>query len=291
MKTKSLVFALLTAALILSISGCGDKKSLPGVTGSADMLVAAVTIVPEKTFVEAVCGNLVEVVTMVPPGNSPENYEPTPPQMEKFHDAAVYFTIGVPTEEANILPAVKNVIVVPLHEAAARVYAEREFDGGGRDPHVWLSPKRVKVMIDAIASTMCDIDPSNELIYRENAADYIRRLDTLDEHIRSSLEGVGNRKMIVFHPAFGYFADDYGIEMFSLEEEGKEATARRLQEMTDFALAENIKVIFYQAETPSGQAEAFAEGIGGKAMELSPLAEDYINNLESMAALLAEVLQ
>jgi len=285
-----IVIALLTAALILFTAGCGGKDG-PDTPESRDRLVVAVTIVPEKTFVKEVCGDLAEVVTMVPPGYSPENYEPAAPQMEKFYDAAVYFTIGVPAEEANILPAAKDVRVVPLHEAASRVYDELEFEDGGRDPHVWLSPRRVMIMIDAIAETMCDIDPSNEQVYRENAAGYIRRLDELDKRIRSSLEGVRSRKIVVYHPAFGYFADDYGIEMLALEEEGKEVTAGRLQEVIDIAREENIKVVFYQEEMHSGQAEAIAEEIGGKTVKLSPLAEDYTGNLEEMASLLAEVLQ
>ncbi|MVB09852.1 Vitamin B12 import ATP-binding protein BtuD [Caprobacter fermentans] len=51
---------------------------------STEKPIIAVTIVPEQTFVKAVCGDLAEVITMVPPGNSPENYEPTPEEMKKL---------------------------------------------------------------------------------------------------------------------------------------------------------------------------------------------------------------
>jgi len=93
---------------------------------------------------------------------------------------------------------------------------------------------------------------------------------------------------MVFHPAFGYFASDYELEMYSLEEEGKEATAKRLEELIDLARRENIKAIFYQSEVDASQSKAFAEEIGGKAIMLEPLAEDYIKNLEKMARLIAE---
>jgi len=257
----------------------------------AEKPIIAVTIVPEQTLVEAVCGDLAEVIPMVPPGNSPENYEPTPEEMEKFSDASLYFSIGVPTEEANILPNVGDVKVVSLHDEVASVYPERTFESGERDPHIWLSPKRVSVMIETIASEMSALDPNNEAIYNENANVYIKQLDELDKEIRAALEGVQSRKFIVYHPAFGYFADDYGLEMYALEDEGKEATAQHLQEMIDLANAENIKVIFYQEEIDSRQSEAFAEEIGGKTMQLSPLSADYIDNLKSMAELMAEVMQ
>lgn len=79
--------------------------------------------------------------------------------------------------------------------------------------------------------------------------------------------------------------------MYALEEDGKEATAQHLEEMVDLAKEENIKVIFYQEEIDSSQSEAFAEEIGGKTIQLSPLAADYINNLKNMAQTMAEAMQ
>ena len=254
-------------------------------------LIVAVSIVPEKTFVEAVCGDLVEVVTLIPPGNSPENYEPTPMQMEKFNKASVYFSIGVPTEEANILPNAGDLKVISLEGKVADVYEDRTFELGERDPHIWLSPKRVKVMVAAIANEMGTIDAANKEIYDKNAEAYMVQIDELDQEIKDALVGVQSKKFIVYHPAFGYIADDYGLEMFSLEEEGKEATPKHLQDMIDLAKKEKIKVIFYQDEIDSSQSEAFAEEIGGKTIQLSPLASDYINNLKNMADIIAEAMQ
>ncbi len=253
--------------------------------------IIAVSIVPEETFVKAVCGDLADVVTLIPPGSSPENYEPTAQQMEKFSDASLYFSIGVPTEEANILPKVGDIKVISLADEVANVYKDRTFDSGERDPHIWLSPKRVKVMIETIASEMSKIDPDNEKTYEQNAANYIAQLDEVDQEIKDALDGVKCKEFIVYHPAFGYIADDYGLKMYALEEEGKEATAQHLQEMIDFAKKDNIKVIFYQEEIDSSQSAAFAEEIGGKTIQLEPLAADYINNMKKMAQTMAEAMQ
>ncbi len=261
-------------------------------TKDESKVVIAVSIVPEQTFVEAVCGELAEVVTLIPPGYSPENYEPTPELMEKFSDASLYFAIGVPAEETNIIPnIVGDTVLISLQDEVASVYEERMFESGERDPHIWLSPKRVQVMIQVIVRELSKLDPENEETYKINGDAYIAKLDQLDQDIKNALVGVQNKAFIVYHPAFGYLAEDYGLMMYALEEEGKEATVAHLQEMIDFAKAENIKAIFYQDEIDSSQSEAYAEEIGGKTIQLSPLAANYIENLEAMAATMAEAME
>lgn len=290
-----LIYAvLLFAFCLILLSGCtGERGSDSGepADSAAEKPVIAVTIVPEETFVKAVCGDMAEVITMVPPGYNPENYEPAPAEMELLSNAALYFSIGVPVEESYILENVGDVKVISLHEEVALVYPERTFDSGDRDAHIWLSPKRVKAMVQIIAREMSELDPDNASFYSANAEAYILELDELDWKIKSALENIQNRKFIVFHPAFGYFADDYGLQMYALEEDGKEATAQHLQDMIDLAEAENIKVIFYQEEIDSSQSQAFAEEIGGNTMQLSPLAADYIDSYLRMVQLMAEVMQ
>jgi len=258
-------------------TGCGSVKT------SETKTTVAVTILPQEAFVKAVCGDLVDVVTIVPPGNSPGNYEPTPKEMESFSKAVIYFTIGVPTEKANILPKSGDKKTVDLPAEVVKIYPDREFSAGNRDPHIWLSPKRAKIMVETIAREMSSLDNDNATTYQTNAKNYIEKLDQLDSEIKLNLQKVKNKKFIVFHPAYGYFADDYGLEMYSLEQDGKEATPQHLQEMIDLAKSNNIKVIFSQAEIDSKQPDAFAEEIRGTKKMLDPLSADYITNLQNMA--------
>ena len=282
MKLKKVVGAALSLTFALSlllISGCGNQQTSE--PGSVKTIVA-VTILPQKALVEAVCGDLAEVVTIVPPGNSPGNYEPTPQEMESFSRASVYFTIGVPTEKANILPKAGDMEIVDLPTKVAEEYPDREFSPGKRDPHIWLSPKRAKIMVEVIAETIASLDAENAQTYQENAEVFLKELDRVDAEIKEAFSGILNPKFIVFHPSYGYFADDYGLEMIALEQDGKEATPQHLQDMIDLAKAENIKVIFSQAEIDSKQPDAFAEEIGGEKVMLEPLSDDYIANLEHM---------
>ena len=136
MKTKraiSTVLALTLVSCILFVTGCsnGKTEATSEATSKAasqitsEKPIIAVTIVPEQTFAKAVCGDLAEVIALVPPGNSPENYEPTPAEMKKFSKASLYFSIGVPTEKANILPNIGSVKTVSLQNEVASVYPDR----------------------------------------------------------------------------------------------------------------------------------------------------------------------
>lgn len=280
--------ALMVMTIILLLFGVNMN------VGASDPITVAVSIVPQAAFVQAVAGEYADVVILVPPGRSPANYEPTPREMQALSDALVYFSIGVPTEAANILGNLESfnpsLSVVSLADAAAEVYPDREIAPGRRDPHVWLSPRRVIVMVETIADSLAELDPDRAATYRENAQEFIEELEALDVELESILSELTARKFIVYHPAFGYFADDYGLEMVALELGGKEATPQALQAAIDMAKEEGIQVIFYQQEIDSRQSRTFAEEIGGQAIQLAPLAPDYLDNLRRIASVFREVL-
>ncbi len=288
---KKLVLVFLSVAGIV-LSGCSHQSLSQAEPPKPQV---AVSIVPQASFVKAVAGELVDVVTMIPPGKSPGNYAPTPQEMEQLSKSSLYFAIGIPSETASIFPKCtelnKSLKVIKMNDEVKKVYPEREFSPGKRDGHIWLSPKRAKVMVEIIARELAQIDPRNKAVYEKNAKEYLGKLDQLDEHIKSSLANLHTKTFIVYHPAFGYFADDYGLKMIALEKDGKEATARDLGQVIDEAKRQGIKVIFYQAEIDSKQSKSVAEAIGGSTEQLAPLAADYIGNFEKTAAVFGRVMK
>lgn len=257
-----------------------------------DRIDVGVTIVPQKTFVEAVGKEHVNVTILVPPGMSPATYEPTPQEMVELDKADLYFAIGVPTESTNILPQIDTdeTNLVMLHEIVSESYPDREFAPGSRDPHIWLSVKRVIRMVETIRDELINLDPDHETDYQTNASAYIAELTELDTYIEEAVEGLSDNQFIVYHPSFGYLADDYGLVMHAIEQEGKEATPQDLEDMIDLARELDIKVVFYQGEFSDAQATSFAEEIGGVTMMLAPLAPNYIENLKDMIDLMIDVL-
>lgn len=290
---KKITFNIILVLLLLS--GCSDERM------DSDKLTIAVSIAPQKTFVEMVSGDKSDVVVMIPAGNSPANYQPSPKQMGIFDTADLYFSIGV-AAESNIKPLIKNsdISKIFLEEIVEEKYPDRYFNGEshsdddhdheGRDPHIWLSPKRVKIMITAIRDELSKIDPENKELYESNALSYLKELDELDEYLRETFDKLEKKEFIIYHPSFGYFADDYDLEMITIEEDGKEATARKLEEVIDFAIDHNIKFILYQEEFDKQQAELIAKEINGSAIKVSPLSEDYIDNLKNIANQLRDIL-
>ncbi len=315
---KRTILLLLLATLILG--GCSTA-----VNQSPDKITVAVGIVPQATFVEKVAGDLVEVVTLIPPGNSPANYQPTANQMQALSEASLYFTMQTPTEEANILPKVSDfnqeLQIINLREAVSEIYPLRmmgehshcdehkddsECDEGHEhhdhgddehegddhdeviDPHLWLSPKRAAVMVQKIADELSLIDEANKQIYQENAQNYIAEIEALDRDIEAQLSATNVKAFMIYHGAYGYFADDYGLEMISLEQAGKPATAVHMQQVIERAKAEGIKTIFYQIEFDDNQAQTVAAEINGEVLRSEPLSPNYLQGLTDFTAALVE---
>ena len=285
---KKIAYCVFVIILLISLSSCQNPE------GNDDKLIVAVGIVPEAAFVEQVAGDLVEVITLIPPGNSPANYEPTAAEMQALSNAKIYFTLQMPTEQANILPQVKDynedLIIVDLRASVNTVYEPRIIDeaSGAIDPHLWLSPKRAIVMVQTIADELSLIDEANRETYQQNANDYIAQLEALDADIKDSLSGLNNRSFIMYHAAYGYFALDYDLVMVSIETENKQASATDMQYVVDYALGHDIHTVFYQEEFDDTQAQTIAEEIGGKAEQTAPLSYEYIANLEAFTAVLLD---
>ena len=308
---KNLIYIFVIVVLFL-IGGCSNKEVYNNKDSNLENNTrkVSVAIVPQRTFVKAVGGDLVDVEVMIPPGYSPANYQPTPKQMSKLSESQIYFSIGVPTEKSNIIPMIEgldeNIKVVHLEDKVRKIYPDRifdeehehdskeydskEHDHEGRDPHIWLSPKRVKIIIEDIKNELVELDPDNKKIYEKNAEDYISKLDEVDKDIKDIINDTSEQSFIIYHPSFGYFADDYNLNMVAIEEDGKETTAKRLKEIIDFAKENNIKFVFYQEEFDSKQAETIASEIGGKSIQVSPLSPEYIENLKHISDKFKEVL-
>jgi zinc transport system substrate-binding protein len=297
--SRRLISIIITALLVLSSISCAQ-------TDTSEKPVVAVGIVPQAAFVDKVADGLVDVVTLIPPGNSPANYQPTTREMQALSEAVVYFTLRMPTEEANILPKAggfnKNLKIVDLHqtveEAYPMLYGEGHYhdDGHGderhedikADPHIWLSPKRAVVMVENIAEELSFLDPVNKQTYQENAESFIGGLRALDDELSSLFSDAEKRKFIIYHGSYAYFADDYGLEMTSIEIGGKHATATEIRHVIESARENDIKTVFYQDEFDDSQARTVAQEIGGVVAKASPLSYDYISSLREFAYAIAE---
>ncbi len=261
-----------------------------------------VSIIPQAYFVERIGGDFLNVHVMVGPGQSPATYEPTPRQMANLSKAQIYFRIGVPFEliwidqiQANN-PSMRMVDLrqgIPLREVEAHHHHHHDEDHATdktKDPHIWVSPPLVKIQAQTICGTLQEIDPDHASIYEDNLNDFIKDLEALDQEIKSMLKSLQTKEFMVFHPAWGYFADTYGLKQVPIELEGKEPTAKQLNEYIEYAKEHNVKFIFVQEQFNQNIAQKIAKAIGGTVISMDPLAKDYLNNMKSITSSIKQAL-
>jgi len=133
-------------------------------------------------------------------------------------------------------------------------------------------------------------DPRHAAAYERNLKALQADLDEVDARIAEALAPLKGRKFFVFHPAFGYFADAYGLKQVPVEIEGKSPGPRRLAALIEKARREGVKVIFVQPQFSPRGAQAVAEAIGGVVVPMDPLARDYLKNLEHIAQQIKKAL-
>jgi len=163
--------------------------------------------------------------------------------------------------------------------------------GAALDPHIWLSPRLVKVQAQTIRDALVQVDPEYRVTYDANLQGLLKDIDALDAEIRAMLATKSRRRFIVFHPSWGYFARDYGLEQIPVEVGGQEPSAAELAELISLARQEGIRVILAQPEFSTQAAETIAREIDGQVVLISPLAPDWLDNMRRLANALAQALE
>jgi zinc transport system substrate-binding protein len=257
------------------------------------------SVLPLKTLVEQVGGSQVAVASLVQPGQSPHAFEPSPRQVAELSRADLYVRAGLGFEDAwmeRVTSANPNMDVLDLREGLAlrtleahdhRHHSHDGHDHSGPDPHVWTSPPLVRQMSLAVRDALIRLDPARRASYEANQVALAAELDALDAELRDLLADAPQRRFMVYHPAWGYFADTYGLTQIAIEREGKEPGARALAALIDQARQEGVRLILVQPQMNPKAAEQVARAIGGTVVSADPLAPDYAGSLRRVARLLA----
>ena len=267
-----------------------------------------VSILPQAWFVQRIGGPHVEVYVLVGPGQSPHTFEPTPRQMADLARARLFFTTGWPFE-TRVLEKARSIHpglqVIDLRQGITlRRFTDEEAGQGGEDedkdeghragepdPHIWLNPRLAAIQAARIAQALAAADPDRAAEFQKNLETLQDDLRRTDERLARVLAPLRGQTFFVFHPAFGYFADAYGLRQRAVEIEGKEPTARGLADLIEKARAAGVRIIFIQPQFSAKSAGAVARAIGGAVVPMDPLAADYLANLEAMADKIVRALQ
>lgn len=292
--------------------------ALPALALAAPMQVA-VGVAPFKHFAQKIGGEFVAVTMLVPAGADAHTYEPKPSQMRALAGSALYLSAGLEFEEAwepRLKSASPKLVFVhadeglkklPMpegHEHHAKEHEHKAKEHGHAakaghdhhdemDPHVWVAPSMVRQIAGKIAEAFAKADPAHAKAYAANLAAFHKELDALDAQLKGLFTGVpaDKRGFLVFHPAWGYLARDYGLTQTAIEFEGKEPSPKRLAGIVKQAKAKGFKVIFVQPQMSQRTAGTIAQAVGAKLVVADPLAEDWAANLLKVAKGFQQALQ
>jgi len=270
----------------------------PDYAAASEKIQVFVSILPQKYFVEKIGNGAVDITVMVAPHQNPENFEPLPSQMAGLSKADVYFAVGVPFEDVwlkkftasypriRLVHTDKGIAKKPIHRyaddppSAAATPSSHSHREGTLDPHIWLSPPLAMIQARHIRDALVSVDPAHAPEYEANFNRFMAELNILDQKIKKIFANAsGQKNFLVFHPAWGYFADAYGLTQLSIEIEGKEPKAQEVTQVIEFAARHNIRTIFVQPQFSTKHAEIIAREIGGRIEVIDPLAANWDENL------------
>ena len=247
-----------------------------------DHLVIAATFYPLAEFSRHVGGDYVKVMTLTPPGMEPHDFEPSAKQITAMYEAdlVVLNGGGIDAWATRLIPSLEKQGVRTLQMASfmdaflpAVEEEEEEHEEETFDEHFWLSPVLTQKQVDAIATTLGEIDPIHRDAYRLNADIYKKELQQLHTEFQEGLASCKIKTVITSHAAFGYLAQAYGFTQLPIAgiSPEQEPSASDLARLVDEAREKDIRYIFFETLVSPQLAQTLAEEVGAQTLVFNPL--------------------
>ncbi len=256
---------------VLMLAAC--NQSAPP---STPLVVAS--FYPLSELTRQITGSSARVVSLVPTGAEPHDWEPSPQDLTRIRDARllVYNGAGLDPWVAKLLadPAIKGVASVRATEGIPLESAPTASDGrGAPDPHVWLDPVLAQSMVETIRAALAKADPEHAALYAENAARFRARLQALHEAYQAGLAHCARREIVASHAAFGYLARRYGLTLVPVMglSPDSEPTPAQLAAVVRFAREKKVKYIFFETLVGPRLADTLAREIGAGTLAFNPI--------------------
>ncbi len=283
---------------------CHSDPSREAATDPGEPIVALATLPPLAALVRDIGGDRVDVTVLVPAGHSPHSYEPTPGQLVEASKARLWFTLGSGVEfEINHAAALRennpSMSIVECSERIELMGIASSCDHPGHDhghdhgapqttdPHVWTSPANVRAMAYNVLAALKIVDPDRESYFRDNLAEVTGSLDRIEARFEELFIPRTDATFLTYHPSFGYFARDYGLNQRAIEEEGHQPGPAGVAATIEQARAEGVRVIVVSPQYDAASAQVIAEEIGGEVVRIDPLSEDYLGTMTALAEAVA----
>jgi manganese/iron transport system substrate-binding protein len=258
---------LAALGLVLLLAAC-SQTTITGEQskGGPKPLDVEVTISTFETFARAVGGDRILVTSLVPVGASPEDYQPSPADIEKLHAADVLIENGVGLESwlARTIDNAKN-------PALDVVVATRGLPVKDGNPHLWMDPEFARSYVRTIRDALIARDPAGKSAYLRNAAGYDKDLVALEQEIAAKIRTIppASRSMIVFHNAWQYYDDRFGLRTIGVIElsPGQEPNPQYISKLIGLAKVNHVRAVFAEPEYSPKLVDALAQSAGISTVE------------------------
>jgi len=305
---KIAIIAIIIVIPLSSIAVYGTNTNQQFTINDDSKLQVISSFNPLHEFSQIVGQEKVDTILLVPVGVEPHDWEPTIKDVQQMHKSDLIIINGIGFEnwvdnliENNYLGIIVDTSNGITINQSKEQHDEEQHDEEQHDeeqhdeeqhdeeqhdeeqhdehkhlagdPHIWLNPVYAKTQVQNIANAFANSDLKNSKFYHTNAEEYNKKLDLLDMKIRNELSNC-NSDFIVFHNAFSYFADEYGLNQYTIiptNNSHGEVTAKTLEKIILTAKKLNIKVIFSEEDISSKSSEIIANELGGNVLILSTL--------------------
>lgn len=267
----------------LLIVGCTTKSD-------SDKKTIFVTITPMQSIIEEITAGDFDIEVIVPKGASPETFEPTPKQVTSFSDAELIFSTGLIDFEQSLVERIDDDAEVVNLSNGIELIAGSCSHGNhqhkhGVDPHIWTSPRALRTMVTNAHKAIMAHYPDS-VKYTESTGRLLERIDALDNYCATRIKAEGVEAMMIYHPAYTYYARDYGIEQIAIEHDGKEPSLRQTTALIEKAKEHGVKAILRQPQYSEDKVRAIANDAGAEIITTDPLAEDILGEIERVTEII-----
>lgn len=242
-----------------------------------------VTMEPYRYVVEAIAGDSWCVNSIVPKGNNPEAFDPTPRDMTALAESKAYFLVGGLGFERAWRTKIED-----MYPGLVMVDTSLGIERDAGDPHLWTSPANMRVIADNVCAALCIMDSACSDEYRMRLARFKRKLHVTDSIVGHKLAECRGNSFMIFHPTLTYFANNYSLNQISIENEGKEPSVAHIRNVIDSARNCGVKYVMVQAEFDRRNAEVIANEIGAEVVEIDPLSYDWHGQMLYIAGILSQ---
>ena len=267
----------------LLIVGCTTKSD-------SDKKTIFVTITPMQSIIEEITAGDFDIEVIVPKGASPETFEPTPKQVTSFSDAEFIFSTGLIDFEQSLIERIGDDAEVVNLSNGIELIAGSCSHGNhqhkhGVDPHIWTSPRALRTMVTNAHKAIMAHYPDS-VKYTEATGRLLERINKLDNYCATRIKAEGVEAMMIYHPAYTYYARDYGIEQIAIEHDGKEPSLRQTTALIEKAKEHGVKAILRQPQYSEDKVRAIANDAGAEIITTDPLAEDILDEIERVTEII-----